>query len=286
MISAFCPAHITCFFRPVHSENILEKGSRGVGIRLASGTTVHLDEIRGNTKVRINGKADKARITRHVLEHMAPDRSFDVTVESGLPQGQGFGMSASGAVAAALCASELTGKSRKEAFEAAHIADAVCGGGLGDVAGLMHEGDVPIRVKAGMPPFGRVTDRGITFGEITLVVLGKKLSTAGVLGDAEISKRICGAGDAVVDEFCGCGTKDLLFEMSDRFSAEAGLRGPAVAEAMGVLRKNGIRSSMCMLGNSIFTDAREKEVRDVLGDRGRIFRTSSTGEPARVTRKA
>ena len=286
MISAFCPAHITCFFRPVHSENILEKGSRGVGIRLASGTTVHMDEIRGSTKIRINGKADGAKITRHVLEHMAPGRSFDVDAECGLPMGQGFGMSASGAVAAALCVSELTGKSRKEAFEAAHTADAVCGGGLGDVAGLMHDGDVPIRVKAGLPPFGRVTDRGITFEGITLVVLGRKLSTAGVLGDAGISKRICGAGDKVVDEFFEFGTKDLLFEMSDRFSSEAGIRGPAVAEAMRILEENGIRSSMCMLGNSIFTDVPEEEVRGVLGDRGRIFRTSSTGEPARVTRKA
>ncbi|MDR2698597.1 MAG: pantothenate kinase [Candidatus Methanoplasma sp.] len=286
MTSAFCPAHITCFFSPVHSENILEKGSRGAGIRLRSGTTVHLDEIKGSTKVRIDGKIANASITRHVLEQMAPGRSFDVTVECDLPIGQGFGMSASGAVAAALCLSEITGKSRKEAFEAAHTAEVVCGGGLGDVAGLMHEGDVPIRTRAGMPPFGRTADRGIAFERMTLVVLGRKLSTAGVLGDAERVKRICSAGDAVVDEFSERGTKDRLFELSGRFSAEAGIMGPAVADAVKTMEKNGIRASMCMLGNSIFTDATEEEVRDAIGDRGRIFTTSSTDGPARIIRKA
>ncbi|MDR0309329.1 MAG: pantothenate kinase, partial [Candidatus Methanoplasma sp.] len=100
MTSAFCPSHTTCFFRPVHSDNILKKGSRGVGIRLGAGTTVHMYERTGSTKITIGGKADDARITRHVLEHMAPDRSFETDVECGLPLGQGFGMSASGAVAA------------------------------------------------------------------------------------------------------------------------------------------------------------------------------------------
>jgi pantoate kinase len=286
MTSAFCPAHITCFFSPVLSGNVLEKGSRGAGIRLRRGTTVHLDEIRGSTKVRIDGKTADARVTRHVLGHMAPDRSFDAVVECGLPVGQGFGMSASGAVAVALCLSEVTGKSRKEAFKAAHTAEVICGGGLGDVAGLMHEGDVPIRATAGMPPFGSVTDRGITFERITLIVLGRKLSTAGVLGDAERMKRICGAGDAAVDGFSERGTKDLLFELSGRFSSETGIMGPAVADAVKTMEKNGIRASMCMLGNSVFTDATEEEVRDAIGDRGRIFLTSSTGEPARIIRKA
>ena len=286
MTSAFCPAHITCFFRPVITDSILKSGSRGVGIRLTAGTTVHIDEIRGNTKVFINGKADGAKITRHVLEHMAQDRCFEVDVESSLPLGQGFGMSAAGAVAAALCLAEITGKSRDEAFEAAHTAEVVCGGGLGDVAGLMHEGDVPRRVKEGLPPFGRVVGQNISFERMTLVVLGQKLSTAGVLGDNSKLKRICEAGDAAMDDFPDHATKELLFKISNRFSSEAGVRGPEVTEAMKILSENGIRSSMCMLGNSIFTDASYEEVRAVLGDDKIIFSASSTDKPASVIRKA
>ena len=285
MTSAFCPAHITCFFRPSAALNVLERGSAGVGIRLTAGTTVHVDEIRGSTKVIIDGRTDAARITRHVLGHMAPSRSFEVSAECGLPPGQGFGMSASGAVAAALCMSEITGKSRREAFEAAHTADAVCGGGLGDVAGLMYEGDVPVRTVAGLPPFGSVTGCGISFERITLAVLGRKMSTAAVLGDADVLENICRAGGAAMDEFKDQASKEELFRISDKFSREAGIRGPDTAEAIRRLGSAGIRSAMCMLGNSIFTDAPEEEVRDILGT-DRIFSSASTGEPARIIRKA
>jgi hypothetical protein len=41
-----------------------------------------------------------------------------------------------------------------------------------------------------------------------------------------------------------------------------------------------------MLGNSIFTDVPEEEVRDILGGSGRIIGTRSTSEPARIIRKA
>jgi len=285
MISAYCPAHITCFFRPVFSDDVLKKGSRGVGIRLAEGSTVHIEEIRGRTKVTIDGRPDEAKITKHVLEHMAPGRSFDVSVECSLPAGQGFGMSASGAVAAALCMSEITGKSRAEAFEAAHTAEAVCGGGLGDVAGILHESDVPIREAAGMPPFGRVIGSGITFEKMTLIVLGQKLSTAGVLSDEVSVGKICSAGDAAMEAFRGNATKDSLFRISDKFSSEAEIRGPEVADKLKILERSGIRSSMCMLGNSIFTDAQEDVVRGIL-DRGKVFSVRSTSEPARIIRKA
>jgi len=285
MISAFCPAHITCFFRPAVSDSTLHSGSRGAGIRLKAGTTVHVEEIRGNTKVTIDGKADDAKITRHVLEHMAEGRNFDVDVECGLPPGQGFGMSASGAIAAALCMAEITGKSRKEAFEAAHTAEVVCGGGLGDVSALTHEGDVPIRVKAGLPPFGHVIDGGMSFENMTLIVLGPKLSTAGVLGDDGTVKRLCAAGDAAMEAFIGKRSKESLFGVSNRFSLEANIRGPEVADTISALDKKGIRSSMCMLGNSVFTDVSEGEVRDVFGG-GDIFSVSSTPEPARIIRKA
>ena len=284
MTAAFCPAHTTCFFRPVHSGNILERGSKGVGIRLEAGTTVHMEEIRGRTKVTIDGKDDDAKITKHVLEQMAPGRSFDVSAECGLPPGQGFGMSASGAIAVALCVSEIIGKSRAEAFAAAHTSEVLCGGGLGDVAGLMHEADVPIRVKAGMPPFGQVTDRGIVLKKMTVVVLGEKMKTAAIIGNEKKLNAICDAGDAAMERFLGDPTKDALFEISNIFSDKAEVKGLKVADAIRRLERNGIRSAMCMLGNSIFTDVPEEEVRAVLGD-VRTFSTSSASEPARIIRK-
>jgi len=195
-------------------------------------------------------------------------------------------MSASGAVAAALCISEIVGGSRKEAFEAAHTADAVCGGGLGDVSGLMHEWDVPIRTEAGLPPFGCAKDHKIEFERLTLIVIGGDMSTAGILADSGKLESICKAGEEAMRRFEGSPGKDQLFDISNKFSSEACLRGKEVAGAMQELENNGMRASMCMLGNSIFTDASEKEVRDAVGDAYWIFSTASTAEPARIIRKA
>jgi pantoate kinase len=256
-----------------------------VGIRLKEGTTVHINEIQGTTKISINERSEDARITRHVLESMAPGRSFEVNIECGLPPGQGFGMSASGAIAVALCVSEIIGKSRMEAFEAAHSSEVICGGGLGDVAGLMHEFSVPVRIKAGMPPFGSVIDGKISFEKMTLIVLEDRLSTAEILGDESRVKKICNAGDVAMGTFEKNGGKEQLFGISRRFSYEAGVMGSKVADTMKELDEIGSRSLMCMLGNSIFTDLSENDAREILGEE-KVYATASTSEPAKIIRKA
>jgi len=288
MTSAYCPAHITCFFSPAPSESVIRTGSVGIGIRLKAGTIVHVEETIGRTKVVIDGKEDAAKITRHVLGQMALGRNFEVNVECGLPIGQGFGMSASSAVATALCVAEILGKSRTRAFEAAHVADVVCGGGLGDVAGLMCDADVPIRVKAGFPPLGEVKGAGFSFDDLTIAVLGEKLSTAAVLGNSDSFKKICAAGEkAMIDHTAkeAADKKGSIFSVSNIFSSDAGVRGPAVNDAIQKLERNGVRSAMCMLGNSIFTDADKEEVTKILSAE-KIFSTSSTNEPARIIQKA
>ncbi len=285
MTSAFSPAHITCFFRPVGSDDILSKGSRGAGIRLSKGTTVHISEISGRTKVTLNGHSQKAPITEHVLRNMSPDRNFDVTVECDLPLGQGFGMSASGAVAAALCLSEMTGKSRQDAFEAAHRAEVECGGGLGDVAGIMCDCHQPIRIREGIPPAGSIIDGGIAFESLSLVIIGDELRTSSVLNDPGTVSRICEAGDRAMFDYLSDTTRNSLFRISNRFSKESGVISDDIESMTFKLGAEGIRSSMCMLGNSIFSDSPSDVIEDIIGD-PLIIGTSSTDVPAQIIRKA
>lgn len=285
MISAFCPGHISCIFRPADNVNILKKGSRGVGIRTSAGTIVEMNEILGSTKVFINGKESEARITRHTIEHMAPDRNFEVYVECQLPTGQGFGMSASGALCVALCVAEVVGKERQEAYEAAHIADISCDGGLGDVAALTYEGDVPIRVKEGIPPFGILKDPGFRFDELNLVIFGPKLSTASVLSDPSRVDVIRSSGDKAIDSFLREPTKENLFLESVTFAKNTELMVHSVHDVIAKLQKNGMRASMCMLGNSIFTDSPKDEITDVLGNDIEMYSLSSTNESPKIIRK-
>jgi len=285
MIKAYCPSHITCFFRPVESSNILSKGSLGAGIRLESGTAVEINERSGNTRIFINGEESEANITRSILENMIPGKGFEVNVEIELPLGQGFGMSASGAVATALCAANIMGADRHIAFVNAHIADIEGGGGLGDVAALMKEAHQPVRVKAGIPPEGEVIDTRITFDKLTLAVLGPKLKTSSVLSDRKFYESLVTVGDNSIFDYLNDVSKERLFFLSNQFSYSTGVEQKDISNAIEKLRSTGINAAMCMLGNSIFSEAPEEEIKEILGEDVWTLSARSTDRKADIIRK-
>lgn len=285
MISAFCPAHITCFFEPAESTDILSKGSRGAGIRLSEGTKVSISENRSSRiEITMDSLPSEAPITRKLLEMAAPGRGFDVIVENSLPVGQGFGMSAAGAIAVALCAGEIEGFDDQEAYRLAHRAEVIMGGGLGDVSGIMGDTPQPVRVVPGLPPIGKVIGTGIDLGELSVAVLGPKVSTSKVLNDQSKYRSICEAGRFAVDEYIKRPSKSSLYSISNEFSNNAGLESSEVHKAISTLKSMGIRSGMCMLGNSIFIDSRSKKIIDAI-DGHDVLKVTPTGMPASIIRK-
>lgn len=285
MISAFCPSHITCFFEPVDSADIMQKGSRGAGIRLDKGSTVSISENRSsNTVVTIDGVSEDALVTRKLLEMALPGRGFDVIVENGLPVGQGFGMSASGAIAVALCAAEVGGFGEWEAYSYAHRAEVMMGGGLGDVSAIMSNEMQPVRVRPGLPPTGEVVGTDVDLSGMSVAVIGPKMKTSGVLNDSRTYKAICDAGRIAVDDYLTSPSKKSLYDISNRFSASIGLQSVEMDVIMDRLHDSGVRSGMCMLGNSVFIDADATAVSQLLDDVS-VFSVNPTREPASIIRK-
>lgn len=230
MISAYCPGHITCAFVPEReAPEPLAVGSRGIGIRIAAGARVGMAEVPGDSvKVIIDGRPSEAPVTRRVLGALLPGRGLEVEVSNDLPVGQGFGMSAAGAVAAALCAAEIAGLDERAAWETAHLAEIGGGGGLGDVSGLYGRFDVPVRTRAGLPPAGEVVDSGISFDTLSVAVIGGPIDTGTMLADADAGLAIRRAGDAVLSRHMG--DAGSLFAASNGFSQAAGIESPAVAQ--------------------------------------------------------
>lgn len=286
MIAAFCPAHVTCFFQPVHADDVMSAGSRGAGIRLDRGATASVSENRSpRTDVVMDGVPAEAPVTRRLLEAMAPDRGFDIVIENGLPPGQGFGMSAAGAIAVALCIGEVCGPGAGDPYRMAHAAEVLAGGGLGDVAGIMSNADQPVRLRAGMPPTGTVTGTGVGFDELTVAVLGEGIDTRGLLSDRSRCKDIGEAGAYAVDRYMEAPSASRLFELSGWFSETTGLEGARVSAARASLATHGIPSGMCMLGDSIFIGAGLKAVSGLLDD-AVLFGTRSSSAPAALIRRA
>ena len=284
MTTAYCPGHITCFFYPVRSYDILSAGSKGAGIKLLRGSTVTLEERSDDRiEIQMDGKEATCGITRLALRMIAPKRGFDVTVTNGLPVSQGFGMSAAGAIAASLCACHMVGRPKQEAFRVAHIAEIEGGGGLGDVAGIMCNGHQPTRVVAGLPPLGKVVDSGYKL-DLNVAVLGKTLDTGVILGNKEVMSKMMDIGPKFVDTYVKDSTEKNLFRLSRLFSKLTGLETPEVSDALGALSKVG-NAGMCMLGHSIFTTVPNDQVYQILGKDVPIYRCPSTNREARIIRK-
>ncbi|MGN0098600.1 MAG: pantoate kinase [Candidatus Methanomethylophilaceae archaeon] len=287
-VSAFCPGHVSCIFEPSSTLHPLSTGSRGLGIRLSLGSTATVEERDDDmVNIYIDGSSSSAHITRMTVNIIAPGRGFDIWIDNDLPMSQGFGTSASGALASGIAASSLVGVSRTKAFEAAHVAEVRGGGGMGDVAAIVAGLDIPVRTRAGFPPRGLVENADMKFPVLTVAVLGPKMVTEGILGDSLVVNRIRDSGRSALDEFLEDPTREMFFRMSNRFSSEIGLESPAVRKAIMRLNADGYNAGMCMLGNSIFTDAPIDRVRSLLG-RGnvRAFSCSSSGREIKVTRKA
>jgi len=286
MIQAFCPGHISCVFRPFRTSDPLSTGSTGIGIRLNLGSHARVSERDdGVVKIRMDGIVSDAPVTRVAVGNMAPGQGFDIEIEHDLPVGQGFGTSASGTLAACLCIAELMGYPDALAYMSAHIAEVSEGGGLGDLSAILPGYEVPVRSVPGLPPKGKVVDSGISLKKISLAVFQGGLDTASIINDPEISARIADAGDSAMNGFMSDMSEDSLFGMSNEFSKAIGLENSRISEAMELLKGEGYRAGMCMLGNSIFTDAPKEVLAECLKD-VRIIEASSSAAGMSVTRTA
>ncbi|MBO4357116.1 MAG: pantothenate kinase [Candidatus Methanomethylophilaceae archaeon] len=286
MIAAFCPGHITCFFHPVRSYDPMQAGSRGVGIKLSKGAKVSLEERSDDKIITImDGTECDCGITKAAIREIDRTRGYNVIIENDLPVGQGFGMSAAGSLAAALCACEAAGKGIEEAFGAAHRSEIAGGGGYGDVSGIRGRSHVPIRSIAGLPPFGKVINSGLRMKNVTVAVLGTPLNTGDTLSNKETVAKIQEYGSRMVTDFIERSSIELLFDYSKEFSEAIGLETQEMKKALSELRKEG-NAGMCMLGHSIFTDLSVKKTKEILGDDVLITECHSVGSLPRIVRKS
>ncbi len=271
--SAFSPGHVTGFFEVCRSDDLMATGSRGAGLCLSLGATSKVEiaeSSRQSIVVAVNGKRCDASVTKEALRLLigAERMRISVATQLDLPISQGFGMSAAGALSAAIAACSMTKQTRRSAFEAVHIAEIVKGGGLGDVSAISR-GGITIRRKAGLPPIGDVVSIDGR-PEVVLCVVGRPMLTKSVLGDPRKQKAINSSGSRKVDELLKRPTLERLMSLSSEFASESGLASGKILEAMSAASKLGT-ASMSMLGNSVFAVGDTKGLERVLSDFGRTY---------------
>ncbi len=282
--SAFSPSHITGFFEIIDEQSgLLLKGSRGAGICLSKGVKTYVkikESSNPELKVSLNGKALKStQLTRFVIDFFLPknDRnySFFVDYDVQVPIGSGFGSSGACALSLSLALNEALGMglSKVEAASIAHKAEIKCKTGLGTVIAETY-GGFEARVKAGAPGIGEIMQIPISNDySVACLSLGP-ISTKAMLSDEILLNRVNEAGKGLVDRFIAEPSPENFMILSREFSDSLSIYTNRVKKVLNELDDYGFKSSMAMIGETIFSFTKAKEAEELV----KIFHKKARSE--------
>jgi pantoate kinase len=176
-----------------------------------------------------------------------------------LPIGQGFGLSAAGALATALATGRALDLPRARAIETAHLADLFGRGGLGGVSAILG-GGLEIRRRAGIPPWGRVAHLPAT-GSLFLALVGRPIRTRQLLVAPEFLERVARVGSPLLARLARSPRLADFFAAAEEFTDAVGLASPVERRLIPTLRRTGAWVAQAMFGHSLFLRPRNPRSR-------------------------
>jgi pantoate kinase len=244
---ARCPGHISGYFRRISGDTPRETGSAGAGIVIEEGVIARAAPAPSPRVRRFSPDSLPGRGGLPLIESAMEilGVSAEVTTESALPAGAGFGLSAAALLASISALSTLfdLGLSRPDIASLAHEIEVNHRTGLGDVAACMGGG---VECRRG-PGVGAAIERVALTGRIIHAVSLGPIPTPLILGDPASMGRI----DRAFPGRCPRDIEDLL-GLSRSFAEASGLITPPVREVLSACDRAGVRASMTMLGEGVF----------------------------------
>jgi pantoate kinase len=267
-VIAFCPGHISGYFKKISGDTLASTGSIGAGIVISEGVTSTVRPS-GKTSISIQQKssigpsfeiASGSPLLTSVLEEM--ELTASVITECTLPIGAGFGLSAAALLATLTAANRLfdRGMSPQEIAQCAHAAEVTHRTGLGDVAACQSGGWV---IRSGPGIDGRIERRFDMTDPLCAVSFGP-ISTPAVLGSPALMGQVSSAFPQTLP-------KDVedFFLLSRQFSEQSGLITPQAKSIIRLCDAAGVPSAMTMLGNGVFAYGRKAQ--DLLRPFGHVY---------------
>jgi len=244
--TAFVPGHVTGFFTTERDDDPTKAGSRGGGIALDDGVEVTVRPA-DETAVSLDGVDLEMGAVERVLD--ALEATANVSGETDLPLGAGFGVSGAMALGAALATSAVFDRplSENELITIAHGAEVQAGTGLGDVV-AQARGGIPLRLDPGGPQHNYI-DAVPERTRVEYHVIDE-LSTEEVLSGE--TRTLSTAGQRALSRVVGDPTLSSFVRASRQFAREAELLTPDVREVVMDVADSGGEASMAMLGETVF----------------------------------
>ena len=295
MATAFCPAHITGFFKAeLDKEDSKQLGSLGAGFSIQKGvkTTV---TVREKTKhdisdftIKVNGfESGDMRVSELVLNRFSVKGKFiDVTHDIDVPVGYGFGCSAAVALSLSIALNDaLDCKLTKiQVAQIAHDIEIECRTGLGDVLASYH-GGFEIRVKPGAPGVGQVKKINLSEKRDVIIICFNPISTKKFL--KEKISSINGLGGKMVKKLIESNDTEEFQDMSVKFAKYVNVVTPKMNQVINLLHKNGIKCGVALFGETVFslvTKDEKNKVKELLKqfDDGLIITSKIDNSGARL----
>jgi len=274
--TAFCPAHITGFFKAHlegHENNLENLGSMGAGFSINQGVTTRVkietkDNQESNFKITTHGyQSDKTDVSQYVLNEFLKlgefsDKFFDIEHNISVPVGYGLGSSSAVALSLSFALDQaLETKLEKTMIgQIAHNAEVNCKTGLGDVLASYH-GGFEIRVKPGAPGIGHVEK--IPTNKISIIMICfSPISTNKFI--KERLSQINGLGGKMVNQLLESKDYDHFQDMSLEFAKYVDVMTPRMQKIVEELSGNGIKCGIALFGETIFSMVPQKDESRVL----------------------
>jgi len=263
--TAFCPAHITGFFK-AHLEdnqnNLEYLGSMGAGFSIKEGvtTTVKIQKREtqeSNFEITTNGyQSDKTDVSQYVLNEFLKlgkfsEQYFKINHDITIPVGYGLGSSSAVALSLSFALDQaLNTKLEKTIIgQIAHNAEINCKTGLGDVLASYH-GGFEIRVKPGAPGIGQV-EKIITEKISIIMICFSPISTNKFI--KERLSQINGLGGKMVNKLVESKNYEHFQDMSLEFAKYIDVMTPRMQKIVDELSKNNIKCGIAVFGETIFS---------------------------------
>ncbi|TMI60439.1 hypothetical protein E6H12_10360 [Candidatus Bathyarchaeota archaeon] len=207
---------------------------------------------------RFNGdqlttEAVSIEVARRYCELDGRSWNTEISHQSAVRSGLGYGTSGSGALSLSLALNEAMGLSLSmpEAAQIAHLCEVECKTGLGTVASVF-SGGLTVRTAPGAPEIGQLRKLNLPSSLSVVSASFGPISTRRVLADHHLKKTINACGQALIQKFLGDASYSNFMTISRKFSNCVGLMSSRLRRAVSALDLSGYTCSMMMLGESLF----------------------------------
>ncbi len=253
MSVGFSPASITCFFSPHIGSSPLDTYSKGCAINLSQGVTAKV-EAASVRAILVNGESKSIAPVEYLIQKLAPE-AVCVELETPLPLGCGFGLSAAACLAAAfaIVAKYNLKLSRQDIGMLAHKAEVFCKTGLGDVNSQLYGGVVFRHCQKGPLDSLRLS---IKDAPLYYRVFGD-IKTSDTLSNSSVVKIIAQEGalanDWVVNNMDNLSLEKIIARARDFAQQSNLITDQKVRQCIEDVVSHGGQATMIMLGQAVLS---------------------------------